>query len=68
MKKLGFIVLIFLSGFFVRDLSSVIVSPVKAEVAGMDSYDLKGDYDFKKAVKSIVEDSCSVDGENISCY
>jgi hypothetical protein len=31
-----------------------------AEVAGMDAYDLKSDYDFKRAVKSIVE-NCSVD-------
>ena len=34
----------------------------KAEVAGMDSYDLRRDRDFRRAVESIVED-CSVDGE-----
>ena len=39
-------------------------SPIQeamAEVAGMDYSDLKYDYDFKKAVKSIVN-NCSVEG------
>jgi len=40
-----------------------------ADVAGMDYYDLKSDYDFKKAVKRVVSGYCRVyDGdENISC-
>ena len=33
----------------------------KAEVAGMDYYDLKSDYDFKKAVRQIVE-NCDISG------
>ncbi len=33
----------------------------KAEVAGMDSYDLRYDYDFTSAVESVVED-CDVSG------
>ena len=43
------------------------ISAANAEVAGMDYYDLKSDYDFKKAVRRIVE-NCSVDGESISCW
>lgn len=39
---------------------------VNADVAGMDYRDLKRDRDFKKAVKSIVE-NCSVDDGYISC-
>jgi len=37
-----------------------------AEVAGMSWYDLRSDYDFKKAVKYIVE-RCDVDGDDIDC-
>ena len=33
----------------------------KAEVAGMDYYDLRNDYDFKNAVESVVE-NCDVNG------
>ena len=33
-----------------------------AEVDGMDSYDLRTDYDFREAVEDVVED-CSVYGE-----
>ena len=39
---------------------------VKADVAGMDYYDLRSDYEFKKAVRYIVED-CDVVGNSISC-
>jgi hypothetical protein len=38
----------------------------KADVAGMDWRALAHDRDFKKAVQNIV-DSCTVDGESISC-
>jgi hypothetical protein len=38
----------------------------RADVAGMDSSDLRGDSDFRHAVQSIVED-CKVDGEDIKC-
>jgi len=68
MKKVLLIILIFLLGFFMRGVADIVVSNAAAEVAGMDSYDLKYDYDFKKAVKSVVEDNCSVDGEDISCW
>lgn len=46
----------------------ITVKNAQAEVAGMDSYDLKYDYDFKRAVKAVVEDNCEVDGTSISCY
>jgi hypothetical protein len=39
---------------------------VSASVGGMDYYELKSDYDFKKAVRRIVED-CEVDADEISC-
>ncbi len=66
MKKLGSMVLIFVLGFMMRDLSTLIVPYAIAEVAGMNSYDLESDYDFKRAVESIVED-CTVSDESISC-
>ena len=45
-------------GYFIRD----VVEPTKeaqADVAGMDAFDLKNDYEFKRAVRMIVED-CGV--------
>lgn len=60
----------FLFGYFVSDvLGSQFIQPVKAEVAGMNRYSLRYDYDFKNAVKDIIEDDCQVeeDGE-ISCW
>ena len=65
MKKYQ-IVIIFVLGLISGIIIDKTIMPAKAEVAGMDSYDLKYDWDFKKAVQSIVED-CSVDGEYISC-
>ena len=56
----------FVLGFIARDLSDMMIKNANAEVAGMDSYDLKSDYDFKRAVQMVVED-CYVDGEYISC-
>ena len=38
--------------------SNLIVPKAYADVAGMDYYDLKSDYDFKKAVKQVVENNC----------
>lgn len=56
---------IFSAGYLCNDIMHNhkvnIFENVQAEVAGMDYYDLKGDYDFKKAVRRIVE-NCSVDG------
>ena len=56
----------FLLGFFVSDITHnyTSIQPVHAEVAGMDSYDLKYDYDFKNAVRMVVEDSCNIVGRN----
>jgi len=42
------------------------VPEAQAAVAGMDWTDLKLDYDFKTAVRKIVED-CVVDGDEIDC-
>lgn len=71
MKK---IILILLIGIFIgcstsRGITPILNQQAKAEVAGMDAFDLKYDYDFKKAVKAVVEDSCSINSNNtISCY
>ena len=44
-----------------------IITSANAEVAGMDWFELKRDFDFRRAVKSIVR-RCSVDSRgNIDC-
>ena len=43
--------------------SKLYIPEAQAEVAGMDAFDLKYDYDFSKAVKDIVEDSCLAEGK-----
>ena len=52
----------FLAGYFVSDITNDIgikfISDVTADVAGMDYYDLKSDYDFVKAVKFVVTENC----------
>ena len=58
MKK----IIIFLSlGFIFGFLIASYIKPVQAEVAGMNAYDLKYDYDFKRAVQMVVEDSCEIE-------
>ena len=47
--------------------SNLIVPKAYADVAGMDYYDLKSDYDFKKAVKSVVSLNCRAQGSRIYC-
>ena len=44
-----------------------LIQAVNAEVAGMDYRDLKRDRDFKKAVRRVVENSCTVQGASIFC-
>ena len=61
-------IMIFVFGFMSGIAINQITKPAKAEVAGMDAYDLKTDYDFKKAVKSIVEDNCHVYNDSIQCW
>ena len=65
MKAFHFIA-IFILGLVSGIIIHQTVIPAKAEVAGMDSYDLKYDWDFKRAVQSIVED-CYIDGNYIRC-
>jgi len=52
----------FLAGYFVSDITNDIginfISDVTADVAGMDYYDLKSDYDFVRAVKYVVAENC----------
>ena len=70
MKKFLVCFAIFSFGYIMNDVLKEVrfdlIDEVNAEVAGMDSYDLKYDYDFKKAVESIVED-CEVDRDEIEC-
>ena len=65
MNRVLFFVTVFSSGYVVHDIlqenKTHIIAQAHAEVAGMDSFDLRYDYDFKRAVRSITED-CSVDG------
>ena len=48
----------------VQELLSV--SEARAEVGGLNYSELRGDRDFQRAVRSIVE-VCNVRGNNISC-
>jgi len=61
MKTTVLIIFVFILGFTVRDLSTNLVSNADADVAGMRFGDLKGDRDFRKAVKYIVQQDCYVD-------
>jgi hypothetical protein len=55
----------FLTGYFVSDvINSTGISfftEARADIDGMDYYDLKNDYDFKRAVMSIAEEECKTD-------
>lgn len=73
MKKVLLVALAgFAAGYIANDLSNKlgleVVGQAEAEVAGMDWSDLRYDYDFKKAVRSVVEGSCQADDDGyISC-
>jgi hypothetical protein len=54
-------------GINIQLFKNDIVSNANAEVAGMNSFELRLDYDFKSAVMRIVED-CKVIGSKIDCY
>ena len=58
--------MIVVSILYTNGFNFSIIPKVNAEVAGMNKYDLKYDYDFKGAVEDIIED-CDVDGEEIYC-
>lgn len=66
MKNLA-ILTAFLAGYFVNDIAGDFATAAQAEVGGMDYYELKSDYDFKKAVRKVVDRYCEVDGSEISC-
>ena len=72
MNKLAYsFLLVFCLGYITNDfIHESKLSPITlahADVAGMDYIDLKMDYDFKKAVRKVVENSCTADGGYISC-
>jgi len=49
------------------ELGYDVVGAAYAGVDGMDARELRRDRDFKKAVRYIVSNSCSVDGDTIYC-
>jgi len=57
------IAIAFLAGYFVSDVINNtginIIPEARADIFGMDYYDLKNDSDFKRAVMSIVEENCA---------
>jgi len=59
------IAIAFLAGYFVSDVINHagidVISEARADIYGMDYYDLKSDSDFKRAVMSIVEENCRTD-------
>ncbi len=62
--------LVALAIFFRLDDSSLLIAEAKAEVAGMNYYELRSDYDFKRAVKSIAEDVAEDVAKDVAedCY
>ena len=60
----------YLLGFYITDTIKVpLTQSAKADVAGMNRYDLRYDYEFKNAVKDIIEDDCQVEADGgISCW
>jgi hypothetical protein len=61
-------VMAFLLGYFISDVvnntGGGLIPKANADVAGMSYMDLKRDYDFKRAVKYIVDDDCSINVGN----
>ena len=72
MNKTLLLLTVFSLGYMMNDIlrenNINLIDKVKADVAGMSWYDLKHDYDFKKAVKRVVEDYCESESDgDISC-
>ena len=75
LKATLFIIAISLIGINIQlfiDKEINLINEAKAEVAGMSAYDLRTDYDFKKAVRRVVERYCTVDtyyeyGNSVDC-
>ena len=65
MNKILLMIIIFLLGFTIRDISDFIVPSAKAAVAGMDFFQLSHDQDFTYAVQSIIKD-CTVNEGKIT--
>ena len=71
MNKLFMFFAIFSIGYLCNDLMRAskidFIDQADAEVAGMSHWDLKYDYDFKRAVRDIVEDCTSDSDGYIYC-
>ena len=57
MKNFFILFSIFSLGYICNDIIGELISPAKAEVAGMNSFDLRYDWDFKQAVETIVNEA-----------
>ena len=72
MNKILFFLTIFSLGYIMNDIlrenNVKIVGKVMAEVVGMDNYDSKIDYDFKKVVRKEVENYCESDSDGDISY
>ena len=72
MNKILLLLTVFSLGYMMNDIirenNINLIDKVKADVAGMSWYDLKSDYDFKKAVRRVVENYCKSESDgDISC-
>ena len=70
-KTLLFVIAISLVGVNVQlfvDTENLFIKEAKADVAGMNHRELRRDRDFKKAVRYVVENNCTVYSEQyLSC-
>ena len=70
-KTLLFVIAISLVGVNVQlfvDTDNLFIKEAKADVAGMNYRELRRDRDFKKAVRYVVENNCTVYSEQyLSC-
>ena len=72
MNKFLIFVTVFSLGYITNDVMREYnldpIGKVYAEVAGMNYYDLRSDYDFKRAVRKVVENYCESESDgDISC-
>lgn len=73
MKRItGAVLAAFVAGYIASDLASDlgirVVGNAEADVAGMNWSELQSDYDFKKAVRKVVEKYCEAESDgDMSC-
>lgn len=61
-----FVFVMFILGYFSVNLfDRAFIQSAQAAVAGMGRYDLMRDYDFKDAVKAVIQNDCSVTSDGV---